>query len=285
MFIDSKGNERRIVDCTFFNDELDILEIRLAEHDKFCDYFVIVEGNKTFANKYKPYFFDLSNPRIMKIWEKYKDRIYYHRISEYPSFESWGMENFSRNSTGVGIVNFKERGLINDNDFVLLSDVDEIIDHKCMSDISVFESYIGSNFHVQYEYFHFLISFRYYYFNIEATNEPWSAPVLTLVKNYNSPQRLRHHNNENPIFFIENGGWHFSYMGGVNKIVEKLESSAHREIDKDEYKKSIKERIDNLQDILERPEHNYKKLDDNNYPQFVLDNLDRFGKYFSPERK
>lgn len=277
MFFDSHGNERRIVDCTFFNDELDMLEIRLAEHDKFCDYFVIVEGNRTFANKYKPYYFDLSNPRIMKIWEKYKDRIYYHRISEFPNYDSWGMENFSRRQTIVGINSFKTRGMINDNDLVLVSDVDEIIDSECMKSMSFFEK--------GFEYFHFHISFRYCYFNYEAINEPWSAPVMTLIKNYNDPQKLRHHNNENPIYFIENGGWHFSYMGGPDEIIKKIEASAHREIDVPNIKNKelIEQRIKNGQDILNRSGYKFLIHEDENYPQFILDNLDRFGKYFNPE--
>jgi beta-1,4-mannosyl-glycoprotein beta-1,4-N-acetylglucosaminyltransferase len=280
MFTDSHGNERRIVDCTFFNDELDILEIRLAEHDKFCDYFVIVEGNRTFANKYKPYYFDLSNPRIMNIWMKYKDKIYYHRISEYPSFESWGMENFSRRSTGIGIENFKSRGLINDNDFVLLSDVDEIVDHKCMSGVSIFED------ELVYQW-NFNQSFRYFYFNCVAVNEPWSAPAMVRVRDYNDPHKVRHHNFEHSVCFIKNGGWHFSYMGGPESIVNKLESTAHRELDRPELKdiSEIYSKIKNKKDPLDRKDYIFEYIEDDNYPQFVLDNLDRFGKYFSPERK
>ncbi len=280
MFIDSKGNERRIVDCTFFNDELDILEIRLAEHDKFCDYFVIVEGNKTFANKHKPYYFDLSNPRIMAIWQKYQDRIYYHRISEYPSYDSWGMENFSRRSTGLGIANFKERGLINDNDFVLLSDVDEIIDNECMKNIYRFENESIYQWNFQQ-------SFRYFYFDCVALNEPWSAPAMTLVKNYNDPHKLRHHDNLHQVEFIENGGWHFSYMGGPKEIINKLESTAHRELDRSDIKNEnqIIEKLKNKQDPLNRRGYIFADVEDNNYPQYILDNLDRFGKYFLKDKK
>ena len=46
----------KIYDCfTFFN-ELDLLEIRLNELNDVVDYFVIVEGKKTFQNNPKPLF-------------------------------------------------------------------------------------------------------------------------------------------------------------------------------------------------------------------------------------
>ncbi len=278
MFVDSTGKERRIVDCTFFNDELDILEIRLAEHDKFADYFVIVEGNKTFSGKNKPYNFDLSNPRIMAIWMKYKDRIYYHRISEWNGHDSWVMENQSRRATLVGVKSFKERGMINDDDFVIISDVDEIIDHKSFIETDKFERGVDQ--------WNFVISFRYFFFNCVNTEELWSAPAMTLVKNYFDPQKIRHHNNESHVMFIQDAGWHFSYMGGIDAIVKKLQSTAHRELDTPDFnnRENIEKRIANRVDLFNRPGLKLEYLDDDNYPEFFLQNLDRFGKYFSPER-
>jgi beta-1,4-mannosyl-glycoprotein beta-1,4-N-acetylglucosaminyltransferase len=280
MFYLDDMTTRKIVDCTFFNDELDILEIRLAEHDNFADYFVIVEGNKTFSGKYKPYYFDLSNPRIMAIWMKYKDRIYYHRISEWNSPDSWSMENQSRRATLVGIKSFKERGMINDDDYVLISDVDEIVDHKCLYDpFKILNTNVFQ--------WNFVLSFRYFFFNCRTKAEIWSAPAMTLVKNYNDPQDIRHHGNRNVIEYIENAGWHFSYMGGIDAIVKKLSSTAHREVDTQDFnnKENIERRIANKEDLFNRPGYEFEYLDDNDYPEFVLQNLDRFGKYFAPERK
>ena len=37
--------------------------------------------------------------------------------------------------------------------------------------------------------------------------------------------------------------------------------------------------------LLKREGYEWSFINDINYPQFVLDNLDKFGKYFSPERK
>ena len=66
----------KIYDCfTFFN-ELDLLEIRLKTMDKFVDYFVIVEANKTFSGAPKESIF-LKN---QKRFEKWKSKIRYKFI-------------------------------------------------------------------------------------------------------------------------------------------------------------------------------------------------------------
>jgi beta-1,4-mannosyl-glycoprotein beta-1,4-N-acetylglucosaminyltransferase len=47
----------KIYDCFTFYNEFDLLEIRLEELYDVVDYFVIVEGNRTFQNSSKPYLF------------------------------------------------------------------------------------------------------------------------------------------------------------------------------------------------------------------------------------
>ena len=43
----------KIFDCFIFNNETDLLKIRLAYLNKFVDYFVIVESCQTFQGKKK----------------------------------------------------------------------------------------------------------------------------------------------------------------------------------------------------------------------------------------
>ncbi len=45
----------KFVDCFIFNDELDLLEFRLEEHDPFVDLFILVESTKTFSGKLSHY--------------------------------------------------------------------------------------------------------------------------------------------------------------------------------------------------------------------------------------
>ena len=47
----------RVVDCFMFNNELDMLELRLLNHDQFADWMVIVESPTTHSGYSKPLVF------------------------------------------------------------------------------------------------------------------------------------------------------------------------------------------------------------------------------------
>lgn len=64
-------------------------------------------------------------------------------------------------------------------------------------------------------------NFHYYYFDWISPGT-WKGTVLTKRKNLNSPQDLRNLRHVFPR--IPNGGWHFSYMGGVDKVINKMRS-------------------------------------------------------------
>ena len=70
----------KIFDVFMFNNELDLLEVRLEYMYPVIDYFIISEADKYFNGKKKPFFFD-------KNWErfkKYSDKIIYNKISNIP---------------------------------------------------------------------------------------------------------------------------------------------------------------------------------------------------------
>ena len=83
--------------------------------DKYVDYFVIVEGNKTWQNNFKKLRFDV------KKFEKFKDKIIYVPVEDMPDGENpWIRENFQRNCITRGL---KES---NPEDLIIISDADEI---------------------------------------------------------------------------------------------------------------------------------------------------------------
>jgi hypothetical protein len=80
------------------------------------------------------------------------------------------------------------------------------------------------------------------------------------------------------ITFVNNGGWHFSYLGGAGQIIAKLESFSHQEYNRDEYKDSdrIQETIRRGADIFNRPLiHKVIPLDET-FPHQLLRNQDKF---------
>ena len=99
-----------------FCDENVVLDIRLNYLNKFVDKFVIVEGNKHFNGEKKSQLFNLQN------FEKYKDKIKYYFIEDFPIHigNNYEYEDYQRNQIKRGFDG------LDAEDLILLSDVDEI---------------------------------------------------------------------------------------------------------------------------------------------------------------
>jgi beta-1,4-mannosyl-glycoprotein beta-1,4-N-acetylglucosaminyltransferase len=80
-----------------------------------------------------------------------------------------------------------------------------------------------------------------------------------------------------PAPLLDNGGWHFSYQGGVDRIIEKIEAWTHQEFNTPEIKdpEHIKKCMKEPSDLLGRPEIKLKfiKLD---VPKYITDNMEKF---------
>ncbi|MBQ4403576.1 MAG: hypothetical protein II857_04130 [Selenomonadaceae bacterium] len=230
----------KIFDCfTFFN-ELEILELRLASLYDVVDRFVIVEANKTHANKPKP--FNLY--KHIRDYEKYLPKISYimdTSVVEYKGVGDWSLENNQRNNIVQGLSDAEL------DDLIMISDVDEIPDpatiktiRESFSDANKFVDFIAfydttpytkNNlvpFHSGMRINNFLDlspvgcqqKFHSYYFNWVCRDLPWSGTVIGKLKHMKSPQAFR--NARETLPRIVNGGWHFSNMGGVDKVIEKM---------------------------------------------------------------
>jgi beta-1,4-mannosyl-glycoprotein beta-1,4-N-acetylglucosaminyltransferase len=110
--------EPLLFDCfTFFN-ELDILELRLAELSGVVDHFVIAEGTKTFRGEPKPLHFEKNARRF----QKYLSKIRHIVIDDEPPEcrSAWDREHWSRQALMRGLQDAAP------DDYVMISDVDEI---------------------------------------------------------------------------------------------------------------------------------------------------------------
>ena len=64
-------------------------------------------------------------------------------------------------------------------------------------------------------------TFHCYYFDL-VSKSSWQGSILVKRKNLNVPQAMRNIRNILPRAL--NGGWHFSYMGGINRTIKKMQS-------------------------------------------------------------
>lgn len=280
-----------IYDCfTFFN-ELDLLEIRLNILNDVIDKFVLVEATKTYQGQEKPLFFHENKAR----YQRFLNKIIHIVVDEYPDNQDkspWVLEHHQRNMIMKGLEK------CNQNDIILISDVDEI-PHPEM--IKKYKDARGIKIFRQKMFYYFLNC-------INMSNNSryrWNGTIMTYFKNIKKPQNLREMSitlmnishpkiihriywhlwklknidaKGNKVIFIENGGWHFSYLGGVDAIIQKLESFAHSEYNKPEYKnpEKIKTLIQSGQDIFGRGfQYQFIPIH-SDFPEYIVQHKDKY---------
>ena len=239
-----------IYDCFTFYNEVDLLKIRLQLLNDCVDYFVIVEMSKTQRGVEKDFIFEIHKNEF----EEYKDKIIYVKVDVPPLYSGiygdWKLENFQRNSIMHGL---KECEI---DDLVIISDLDEIpnpyilqnLDKVDVSLISPQNEILSkAGIYSMFRQFFWICSIYpplflkkrkcvnvlektavilkqdiyYYYINCKSRGKLHGS-VIFKFKNMLLPQNCRKLRYTLPC--IKNGGWHFSYLGGVKKIKEKLKA-------------------------------------------------------------
>lgn len=296
-----------IYDCfTFFN-ELELLELRLNELSPVVDKFVLVEATKTHQGKPKPLYYEENKARF----EKFADKII-HVIAEFPSHITDAMQrdHYQRSAIMEGLKSCSP------DDVVIISDLDEIpvpkkiVEYKNKPGIKIFKQ-----------------AMYYYYMNCRgfASGRPyfWYLSVMVPFRMVKDSQSFRglagrfgwltegkgdllhrayHHFRlfaelllkfkGAKIVLVENGGWHFSYLGGTNRIVQKIEAFAHDEYNRDEYKDpaKIEAMIRRGEDIFGQKDANGQLLTwkpvpiDETFPVFLRQNLNKYSHLIFPQK-
>lgn len=231
----------KIYDCFIFNDELDLLELRLEYLYNEVDYFVLVESSRTLSGLNKPLNFKLNEDRF----KKYSQKIMYLEAPKMEGMEAWSYEFFQRNYIKQALLN------CNDEDIVFVSDVDEIINVKEILKKYSFKKPAVIELPVCYYYFN-LVSEDIFRYNLVS--------CYTFIKEWNIGKRDYIERTSELISLREiNTGWHFSYLFGehVMKYTEKIKSFSHQEYNTPYYtdSKRLLGCVQSGKDIFER---NYK---------------------------
>lgn len=216
-----------LIDCSLYHNETDMLRLRLDALADSVDRFVVVAGNFTFTGKKNDLSIDRSLSRDYPLdWVM---------VEDMPTLATpWQRESFQRDAVLRGLRN------IPDSARVMVSDVDEIPDN-------IPDSILPGTLH------YFEQQFHYYTFNhrIRGTWRGTRACLLSDLKRW-TPQGVRSRGN----IAVKNGGWHFSYFGGVEKIREKLAAFSHTEYNTAEYNTAaaIEKRMNAGVDLFDRPQ-------------------------------
>jgi beta-1,4-mannosyl-glycoprotein beta-1,4-N-acetylglucosaminyltransferase len=267
-----------IYDCFIFFNELDLLEIRLNTLNDVVDKFVLVEATKTHSNKSKPLYFEKNKARFSKFLHKIEHII----VDDYPPYEdSWTYENHQRNCIELGLKNCQP------GDIIIISDCDEIpnpktiIENKDVAGIKVLEQ------NLYYYYLNYIsevqtnwllgtrmLTYKDFLNGLDDAEFPEEAYLKRTINQGTTATKIRFAQGK----ILQNGGWHFSYLGGAKKISEKIKAFSHQEFNnrKNANIKNIETAIANGNDIFGR-DYKFKVVDlDNTFPEYILENQNEY---------
>lgn len=241
-----------VFDAFYFNNELDVLEIRLNILDKYVNKFILVEASETFSGVPKPLYYLENKERFAKWNHKIQ-----HYIAEPEDFikmakaspntgagEHYWVREFAQKESLQNVL----KGL-NDEDVVFISDVDEIWRmHPSIGD-AIYKP----------------IQLPYIYYLNQRTDESWYGWTGTIATKYKNIKNacINHLRTDSMTEYevVENGGWHFNSIGGREK---KQQAFQHPVYENDvEWK---------------RREINMRK-DESELPDYILENKEKWKQY------
>jgi len=265
-----------IIDSFPFNDELDLLELRLGELDAVVDHFVFIEVKRTYRGQKKPLYFTENASKFAKYAKKL------HCITpELGNAGSWEFEKIQRNVLADVVRSLST----SPDDTISFSDCDEIPNPKVLAE---YTPDMGLRNLKQYTF--------YYNFNclMNYGRREWSRARIGTVQDFlkwgpvefrGGPRDLDH-----TFPSIENGGWHGSYFNiTLEHMRRKVHSISHDDMDQAVDTISDKElvrRVLNREDLFHRNGVGIGEwvdtMDPIRHPSYFLKNLERF-KMFTAE--
>ena len=258
----------KIIDCITFFQENRHFDLRFNILKDVVDKFLVCEsvydhrGNKKVINfnheKYK------NNNQIKHVVYK----------KEFPKNNNpWRNQAIQREFI------LENLNSVDQNDYIMFSDPDEIPNPKLLKDLK-----LKKKFGI---FFQKIFSYKLNLFNPHES--PWEGTRVCRKKDLKSVDWLRQKvvaknlrypfwriDKEKNIQILNDGGWHFSYLLKPEEISKKFRSLAETSWDNDKFSnlEIIKEKINKKIDLFGRG-HIYHKIEiGNDYPDYILKNKD-----------
>ncbi len=259
----------KVYDCFIFNNEVELLELRLNILDPYVDKFIITEGTKTFSGIDKESVY-LKNKKKFSKWKK---KII-HNLVDIPELpDTWAREIYSRNSP-------MSLDIFEDDDLILTSDLDEIPNPEV---IEARDEWLKDDTHFAFQ------QRRYVYYINNYETDRWfgtRAATYKYLKNTTIDEIRENTENEDLLTgsIITNGGWHFTFCGGEEMVRTKIQSFSHTEHNTPAVMNSLKSRIEDNKDPLLRDWYQYYKVEiDDSFPDYIVENQDKLTKWIKDD--
>lgn len=263
----------KIYDCFPFYNELDLLDLRLAELYNHVDHFVIVEATTTFQ----------SNPKQLYLkdnWDRYAryhDKMIHVVVDDAPGDpDAWVNDIFQRNSIMRGLDS------ADPEDIIIVEDADEILRPETIDHMRANPKDI-MGFRVPY--FNFKLNYMlvnnvesYHVWSVACRRKYLEAPDAFRGTRFNLTQ-LPMNYEDDTIRMYEHAGWHFTYLGDTEFVKNKIRSFAHTELNNDQVLNNI-----DVDTMIARGV-GFNPLDprpftpvavDDYFPKTIVDNLEQY---------
>lgn len=246
-----------IYDCFIFDNELDLLEIRLNTLSEVVDYFVLVEAETTHQGDEKSLYYLENKERF----SEFADRIVHH-VADIKDQPCPYTREFAQRRA---IKDALEASAISENDYVLVTDVDEIPKPGAVIEAS------GRTGRTS-----LWMQMYYFYLNTPVKGfKDWFQPQGVHFGELVDPQDLRNHEYQSKI---ENAGWHFSFCGNADNAVRKVKSYSHNDYNRPDIcdTGAMQKRMDALSDPLDRLFRMERVDIDDTFPPYLVANQEKF---------
>ena len=251
-----------ICDIITVNGEQELFEIRYQILKDFVDEFRVIEFDQTFSGKPKEHTFTQERDKVKyyfvtkDTWSKHEELAKSSPNTQYgKGAEHWMREFCQKESIKDCLTDLQ------DDDVVFIGDCDEVWNPLL----------------AQYEpkKSHKLGLLVYSYYLNNRSSEQFYGTLWTKYKFIKD--KCLNHVRSLPIYYeyVPNGGWHFTSMGGHEKVSKKLtdsytgESYATKEV-----LDNLEENIKNNRDFLRR-DFTYK-VDESGWPKYLKDNREKY---------
>lgn len=265
-----------IYDCFQFFNELDILNIRLHVLGPVVDRFVISEATETFSGLKKPLYYEENKA----MFAEFQDKIIHVVVDDTPAGGTHERDTFQKNAVTRGLAG------CTDDDIVIFSDLDEIPNPDKIREIL-------QNFQED-KIYHFAQRLFYCYLNMEEVSgsllsyagefegvarKKWIGTKMLSYKLLREQHlllgELRFPERKEIGIRVEDGGWHFGYMGGHGekdirkRVQEKVVSAAHQEYNSRHVLSNVTDQIKDGKDIFGRNAQFVRCEIDESFPAYI----------------
>ena len=276
----------KVFDSIIFFNEIELLEMRLNILNDVVDHFVLTESPFTVSGNEKPLYYQENKDRFAK----FNDKITHHITEEIPNDFSHMLEKskfhvaykepdpygtpmidipirfqralYNRNNSAFAI----EKAGAKDDDLIITSDADEIINPYVLEDLDWFDS---NN--------HYVATGPGYYFKLNFLyQDDWMGPRLCTWKHLKNTTVDQHRQDHQRAYRIEDAAWHFSFLGDAENFKLKLASYEHTENNTEAVTGNAAQKVEEGLDPLGRGQQ-YKAVPiDDTYPEYIQNNQEKY---------